>query len=248
MRFFLVFLLMMGLVWGGCSKSAQQVETESVAMEAEPEDQTAMLGELKLSTPKSVYASDEPVPLELTLAAGKYDLLSAARYLVGDGAFAGLTVTNSDGATVPPRQIISISQATSKIYSGGKLIEAVPAMELISGKKHTTNLNNLQELYGLQSGVYQVQVRLRIPVYRGEKVPKQSPAIAQMEEEIALLNRDRKLNAEAKSAATMALRQQITELQQDTAEEEREYYVSAGAGSVRGHAEFESNILTITVQ
>lgn len=252
MRAYLVFLLIIGLFLSACSKSTQQVGMEAstegadAAEEVTEGEAAALLGEVKISTSQASYAMNEAIPIELTLKVGKFDLLVPRRYVEGDGAFANLTVSDADGSTVQPRQIIAISDSADRLFYEGQTIRAMSAIELESGKEYATTLTNLRELYNLPSGQYQVQVSMRIPVYDEPKIPRQSPAIAQIEEEIALLRRDTKLAESAKSDAIAALRQQIQQLRAAAPPEEaEEYYLNIS--NLRGYAELESNILEFEV-
>ncbi len=245
MRICLVFLLLISLSVSACMKSAQEIQGSPEAVDT-PQDKSRLLGEVKISTPQEIYQANTAIPIRLELIAGKFDLLLARRYVVGDGAFANLVVTDATGAKLQPKQIISISKVGTRIYHEGQAIQAMPALELASGAKHTSTLDDLRELYELKPGTYQVQAMMHLPVYRGPKILKQSPAIAQLEEEITLINQDRKLNAGAKADAIADLRQQIQELRAQVSDEEREYYINTA--SLRGYADLESNVLAITVE
>ena len=61
---------------------------------------------LALSTPEATYTSKDPIPLELNIQNGEFDLLVPVANVLTPGAFAQLSVTDTDGNTVEPKRAV----------------------------------------------------------------------------------------------------------------------------------------------
>ena len=79
---------------------------EATTSTAETETPQA-LAVLQISTPKTNYAANEAIPLNLNIQNGKFDLLVPFVSVATRGAFSQITVTDANGQTVEPKLLIT---------------------------------------------------------------------------------------------------------------------------------------------
>ena len=98
----LICLTLWSLYITGClSEITGKIEPNPTPVEpATP----ASLADLHLSSAKPSYNPNEPIPLEMTIQVGKFDLLVPYVAVTGRGAFAKLVVKNNLGQVVPPNR------------------------------------------------------------------------------------------------------------------------------------------------
>ena len=99
-RVFICFCILSLCIIGclpGTLEKAMEVEAPPMAPAKSP-----TIAELHLSLAKGAYPADEPIPLRMTVRAGKFDLLVPAVSVAGEGAFGGLIVTDAAGNTIKP--------------------------------------------------------------------------------------------------------------------------------------------------
>ena len=94
-RVFICFcILSLGIV--GCLPGTLEKAVEVEVTPTAPAKPPA-IAELHLSLAKGAYPADGPIPLRMTVRAGKFDLLMPAVSVEGEGAFGGLIITDAAG-------------------------------------------------------------------------------------------------------------------------------------------------------
>lgn len=223
----------------GTSEKTLEVQTAPAAPAKPP-----TIAELHLLLEKEVYPADEPIPLRLSVRAGKFDLLVPAASVEGEGAFAGLIVTDATGTEVAQNSPISWAPHMKNLLHDGKALDCIHGVELKSEEKSVAALEDLRAYYNLSPGDYTLQVFMDLKVYR-EFLPDQSPMVVQIEKDILAIQRSRH-RAEAKQQAISNLRMEIAELQREQEEVYDKIYLPLD--SLRGSADIKSNLVTLKVE
>ncbi len=147
--FFCLFILGLGII--GClTKTAEKAVEVETAPEAPAKPPT--IAELHLSLAKEVYSADEPIPLQMTFRAGKFDLLVPAASVEGEGAFGGLIITDAAGKGVERTSPISWAPHMKNLLHDGKAVDCIHGMELESGAETVAALEDLRTHYNLAPG------------------------------------------------------------------------------------------------
>ena len=120
----LICLTLWSLYATGCLSGTTQ-EIEAKPEPAEPVT-PASLGELHLSSAKPSYSLTEPIPLEITIQMGKFDLLVPYAAVTGRGAFAKLVVKDRLGQVVTPKPPITFPSENEDSDVGGQSGELHP--------------------------------------------------------------------------------------------------------------------------
>ena len=202
------------------------------------------IAELHLSLAKEVYAANEPIPLRMSVRAGKFDLLVPAVSVAGEGAFGGLIVTDAAGNTIKPNSPILAVGHTKNLLHDGNALDCIHGVELKSGAETVATLEDLRAHYNLAPGEYMLQVFMGLKVYR-ESLPDQSPMVVDMEKDILAIQRARH-SAEAKQQAISHLREEIAAIQREQEEVYDKIYLPLD--SLRGAANLESDIASLRVE
>ena len=116
-RVFICFCILSLCIIGclpGTLEKAMEVEAPPTAPAKPP-----TIAELHLSLAKEVYAANEPIPLRMSVRAGKFDLLVPAVSVAGEGAFGGLIVTDAAGNTIKPNSpILAVGHTKNLLHDG----------------------------------------------------------------------------------------------------------------------------------
>lgn len=245
--------LAIALLLAGCStknppvKSSVSGDVETVKSEStETENPMAKIATLKLSTPKSQYNSNEPVPVELTTNVGKFNLPIEKSVVVGVGAFSGLIVKDANGKRMKPYEILKPKRVIKKIYQDESLKRCVQGMMLAKNETVSASLVDLRKFYSLEPGKYSLQVAMRLKVYEKNFLDEKPPAIAELEWTIIDLKSDTKLADAAKKDAIESIKKDIAYLESklEKTENDQKYLPLT---SLRGRAELKSNTIEITI-
>ena len=226
----------------GTLEKAMEVEAPPTAPTAPAKPPT--IAELHLSLAKGVYSADEPIPLQMSVRAGKFDLLVPAASVEGEGAFGGLIITDAAGKEVARTSPISWAPHMKNLLHDGKALDCIHGVELKSGADTVAALEDFWAYFDLAPGDYTLQVFMDLKVYR-EFLPDQSPMVVDIEKDILAIQRSRH-SAEAKQQAISHLREEIAAIQREQEEVYDKIYLPLD--SLRGSARLESNIVSLRVE
>lgn len=196
-----------------------------------------------LSTPEATYAFTDTIPLELSIQNGQFGLLVPFADIATSGAFAQLSVKDTDGNTIRPKRSIS-TPISEKIFieKNGKPVQCIQGFDLKAESTHMISLENLQKYYELQKGSYTVTFTMTLPIYR-DFLKKRHPEIIELEEEIKRIQKvtDAHVSAADKRSAVNDLQQQIESL------EKKHKSIYLPVKSLLGKASLTSNSIMLTI-
>ena len=241
-RVFICFCIL-GLGIIGCLTGPlmKTVEVETASTEpAKPE----RIAELHLSLEKGVYSADEPIPLRLSVRAGKFDLLVPAISVEEEGAFAGVVITDAAGKELTPTSPIPSEGHVKNLLHDGQALDCIHGVELKSRAETVAALEDLRAHFNFAPGDYTLQVRMNLRVYR-EFLRDQSPMVVLIEKDILEIQRSRHRD-EVKREAISHLRAEIAAIQREQEEVFDKIYLPLD--SLRGKARLESNTVTLRVE
>jgi hypothetical protein len=238
----LIGFLILSLFGAGClsKKSEQSVVAEATAETDEP----ATVAEIELSSAKSTYQKDEAIPLELTFRTGKFDLFVPSVVVTKQGAFTRLVVKDAKGRIVKPKYPISMASHPKILLRKGREVRSIPGIELKAQSEKKAVLEDLTKYYKLGAGDYTLHVPMTLKVYR-ESLADQSPQILELERDIARLQANAKLPADAKQEAIGFLREDIEAIREKQPETSDQVYLPLD--TLRGSADLESNVISLTI-
>ena len=240
-RVFICFcILSLGIV--GCLPGTLEKAVEVKVTPTAPAKPPA-IAELHLSLAKGAYPADGPIPLRMTVRAGKFDLLMPAVSVEGEGAFGGLIITDAAGKAITPKSAISAKGHIKNLLHDGKAVDCIHGVDLKSGADTVAALEDLRAHYNLAPGDYTLQVFMNLQVYR-ESLQDQSPQVVEMEKDILAIQRSRH-SGEAKQEAISRLREDIAAIQREQEEVYDKIYLPLD--SLRGSADLESNVVSLKI-
>ena len=199
---------------------------------------------LTLSTPKTTYTSTDTILLELSIQNGKFDLLVPYANVSTSGAFAQLSVTDTDGNIVEPKRSITAPNSEAIfIEKDGKSVQCIRGLALKASTTHPISLDDLQKHYQLPKGSYTVELTMELAVYR-DLLKKKHPEITELEEEIKRIQKvtDAHVSAADKRSAVNDLQQQIEFLKK----KQKDIYLPIK--SLLGKAKLTSNSITLNIE
>jgi len=245
---YLLIFLAVVLFWSGClPKKQTETAVKSEKIEpAETENPMDKIATLELSTEKSEYKSNEPIPLELKINIGKFDLPVEKASVEGEGTFFGLIVKDAEGKRVNRQKAISLNRNIVKNYQDDKLKRCVEGITLLKNQTISASINDLRKFYSLEPGKYSLQVTMSLRVYNDNFLDEKLPAIAELEQEIVALKSDTKLSEAAKNDAIESIKQDIATLESkmEKTDSGRRFLP---LDSLRGRAELKSNLIEINI-
>lgn len=245
MKKFIPLYLILLVSLSGCLGS-QQTATQSAEEATSSEMETPRaLAELQLSTPKTTYAVKEEIPLELGIQNGTFDLLVPFAHVATIGAFTQLTVTDASGNRVKPKRPITMENPQKYVMHDGKSIRCIRGFELKAAARQLVALEDLQLYYRLPAGNYEVTVAMELEVYR-EFVKEQHPQVLELHRDLARIQRDLALPADAKRDALNYIQEQIEFIEEKHKDEVKDIYLPVK--SRRGKALLSSNSIALTVE
>ena len=241
---FLIILTLTGCI-GGLQTTATQKKTDEATSTAETETPQA-LTVLQLSTPKTNYAANEAIPLNLNIQNGKFDLLVPFVSVATRGAFAQITVTEANGHIVEPKRPITQENPQKYVVGNdGKTVRCIQGFELKTSANQELSLKDIQPYYQLQPGAYTVTLVIELEVYK-EFITEEHPEVIELKKDLARLQNEPNLQAAAKQDAVNYYQEQIKFIRERHKDEVKDIYLPVK--SRRGKAPLISNSITITVE
>ena len=197
-----------------------------------------------LSTPKETYVSKDPIPIDLSIQSGKFDLFVPFANVATPSAFAELRITDTDSNIVEPKRSIPIPSSTEVlIEKDGKSVQCIKGLVLKTGTTQIVSLENLQKYYQLQKGSYTIALTMEVSVYK-DFLKKRHPEVIELEAEIKRIQKvtDAHVSAADKRSAVNDLQQQIEFLEKKN----KDIYLPVK--SLLGTATLTSNRITLTIE
>ena len=239
----LICLTLLSLYTTGCL-SGKTAKTEPTPTPAEPAT-PASLGDLHLSLAKPSYSLTEPIPLDMTIQVGKFDLLVPYASVTSRGAFAKLVVKNNLGQVIVPKPPITFPAKTKTVMWEDKVVSCIQGTELKAGQVRKPSLKDLKSYYKLGPGDYTLQVLMELKVYREIFAPE-PPEVLEIKNEIRLVQADSVMPDDMKARMIRNLEKEIEGLRHEEAAQLDGTYLLKD--SFRGLATLESNIVPLTIQ
>jgi len=244
-------LLALLVVLAGCVPAiiARKSGTTQVAQteEQKTEPKVNKLAVLQLNLPKTTFAVNEKIPVDVVLKAGEFlNLWIPKSTIEGAGAFAGLVVKKVSGEEIKSPKPIKVVSTTETLYREGEPVKCIPGTQFNPGSELNASLDNLLNYYPLtQPGTYSVQVIMNLKVYICEEaLEKQSEEVRQLEADIASFKKDTKLAAGPKQEAISYLQTLIAE-EKARAKPSDEKYIPLD--SFKGATDIKSNTVEFTI-
>ena len=239
----LICLTLWNLYATGCLTGTTG-KTEPTPTPVEPAT-PASLGELHLSLTKPSYSPNEPIPLDMTIQVGKFDLLVPYASVTGRGAFTKLVVKNQLGQVIPPKPPITFPAKTKTVMWEDRVVSCIQGSELKAGETRKAKLKDLRSYYKLGPGDYTLQVVMELKVYR-EIFSPEPPEVLEIKNEIRLVQADTVMPDDMKERMIRNLEKEIEGLRHEEAAKLDGTYLLLD--SYRGAATLESNIVPLTIQ
>ena len=205
----------------------------------------ASLGDLQLSLEKPSYSLTEPIPLEVTVQMGKFDLLVPHAAVASRGAFSKLVVKNNLGQVIPPNPPITFPAKTRTVMWEDRVVSCVQGTQLKAEETRKAVLKDLKSYYRLGPGDYTLQVVMELKVYR-EIFSPDPPEVQEIKNEIRLVQADAVMPDDMKERMIRNLEREIRGLQHEEAAKLDGIYLLLD--SYRGLARLESNTVPLTIQ
>ena len=238
----LICLTLWTLYTTGCL-SGTTGKTESATIPVEPAPPAA-LADLHLSLAKPSYSLNEPIPLEMTIQVGKFDLLVPYATVASRGAFAKLVVKNNLGQVIPPQPPITFPAKTKTVMWEDKVASCIEGTELKAGETRQAMLKDLRTHYKLGPGDYTLQVLMELKVYQ-EIFSPEPPEVQEIKNEIRIVQADAVMPDDMKERMIHNLEKEIEGLQHEAQKLEGLYLL---LDSYRGLATLESNVIPLEIQ
>ena len=239
----LICLALWSLYTTGCL-TGKTAQTEPEPTPAEPVT-PASLGELHLSSTQPSYSLTEPIPLEITIQMGKFDLLVPYAAVTDRGAFTRLVVKDRLGQVVTPKPPITSPAKTKTVMWEDRVVSCIHGTELKAGETRKAVLKDLKSYYRLGPGDYTLQVVMDLKVYR-EIFSPEPPEVLEIKNEIRLVQENQQMPDDMKERMIRNLEKEIEGLRRGEAAELDGIYLLLN--SYRGLATLESNTIPLTIQ
>ena len=239
----LICLTLCSLYTIGCL-TGKTGKTEPTATPAEPTPPVS-LGELHLSSAKPSYTPNEPIPLDMTIQVGKFNLLVPYASVTGRGAFTKLVVKDQLGQVIPPKPPITLPAKTKTVMWEDRVMSCIQGIELKAGEARKASLKDLRTYYKLGPGDYTLQVAMELKVYR-EIFSPEPPEVLEIKNEIRLVQADTVMPDDMKERMIRNLEKEIEGLRHEEAAQLDGTYLLLD--SYRGAATLESNVVPLTIQ
>ena len=240
----LIYLTLWSFLYAtGClSGTTGKTEVNPTPVEPAP---PASLADLHLSSAKSSYSFNEPIPLDLTMDVGKFDLLVPYAAVTGRGAFVKLVVKNNLGQVVPPKPPITFPAKTKTVMWEDRVVSCIQGTELKAGETRKASLKDLKTYYKLGPGDYTLQILMELKVYR-EIFSPEPPEVLEIKNEIRIVQGNASMPDDMKERMIHNLEKEIEGLRHEVAAELDGTYLLLN--SYRGLATLESRVVPLTIQ
>ena len=239
----LICLTLWSLYTTGCLTGTTG-QTEPTPTPAEPATPVS-LGELHLSSTQPSYSLTEPIPLEVTLQMGTFDLLVPYAAVTGRGAFSKLMVKDRLGQVITPKPPITFPAKTKTVMWEDQVVSCIHGTELKAGETRKAVLKDLKPYYRLGPGDYTLQVVMELKVYR-EIFSPEPPEMMEIKNEIRLVQSNNQMPDDIKERMIHNLEKELEGLRRGEAAELDGIYLLLN--SYRGLATLESNTVPLTIQ
>ena len=239
----LICLTLSSLYITGCL-SGTTGQTEPAPTPAEPAT-PATLGDLHLSLAQPSYGLNEPIPLEMTIQIGNFDLLVPYAAVADRGAFSKLVVKNNLEQVVLPKPPITFPAKTKTVMWEDREVSCVQGTELKAGETRKARLKDLKSYYKLGPGDYTLQVIMDLKVYR-EIFSPESLEVQEIRNEIRGVQANQGMADDTKRRIIHNLEKEMEGLRHGVAVELDGTYLRLD--SYRGLATLESNTVPLTIQ
>ncbi len=239
--------LLIVFIFTGCLGGTQTTVTQTDEAVSSSETETSQaLAVLQISTPKTNYAANEAIPLNLNIQNGKFDLLVPFASVATRGAFSHITVTDANGQTIEPKHLITQENPQKYVVGNdGKSVRCVQGFELKASANQELSLKDIQKYFQLQPGTYNLTLTIDLEVYR-ESIIEEHPEVLELRKDLARIQNDPNLQAAAKTDAVSYYQEQIKFIQERHKDVVKDIYLPVK--SRRGKAPIVSNGITITVE
>ena len=239
----LICLTLSSLYITGCL-SGTTGQTELAPTPVEPAT-PASIGDLHLSLAQPSHGLNEPIPLEITIQMGNFDLLVPYATVASRGAFSKLLVKNNLGQVLTPKPPITFPAKTKTVMWEDKMVSCVEGTELKAGETRKARLKDLKSYYKLGPGDYTLQVVMDLKVYR-EIFSPEPPEVQEIKNEIRAVQANHGMPDDTKRRIIHNLEKEIEGLRHGAAAELDGTYLRLD--SYRGLATLESNTVPLTIQ
>ena len=129
----LIYLTLWSFLYATGCLSGTTGKTEPSPAPAEPAT-PASLADLRLSLAKPSYSLNEPIPLELTMGVGKFDLLVPYATVASRGAFSKLVVKNNLGQVIAAKPPITFPAKTQTVMWKDRVVSCIQGANSRQGR------------------------------------------------------------------------------------------------------------------
>ena len=209
-----------------------------------PPVEDSFVARLHVSSPKPAYYAGEPIPVEVAIETGAFDLLVSHATVESDGLLSTVVITDEKGTVVNPKSPIAYESEMKELVRDGKKVDCVKGTRLFSGTGQMVVIEDIQNHYALPPGVYTLQVSLDLSVYKETLTPESLP-IHDAQQRIGRVQAKSKIAAHTRQKHIAGLKGAIKALEIQ-AEELDEIYLPMD--SLRGVVTLKSNLVRLEIQ
>ena len=233
----------------GCLTSPLLVGPEKTPPRQEPastpvSEENSFAARLHVLLPKTTCQVSEPVPVEVGIETGAFDLLVSHATVEGEGLLPTLVVTDENGTVVKPKNPIVYESEIRELVRDGKKVTCVKGTRLIAGTGQLVVIEDIQNHYALTPGVYTLQVSLDLSVYK-DTVPLESLHIHDAQQRIGRVQAKKRIAEHTREKHIAGLKMAINALEVQ-AKELDEIYLPLD--SLRGVVTLKSNLISLEIQ
>ena len=246
------FALTVILVWSycaiGCLTSPLLVAPEETSAETPSathvQVEESFVARLHAASTKPTYGASEPIPVQVVIETGTFDLLVSHATVESAGLLPALVVTDENGTVIEPKNPTMHENEMKELVRDGKKVTCVKGIRLLAGTGQLVVIENIQDHYALTPGVYTLQVSLDLNVYKETVTPESLP-IHDAQQRIGRVQAKSRIAAHTREKHIAGLRMAINALEIQ-AEELDEIFLPLD--SLRGVATLKSNLIRLEIQ
>lgn len=246
------FALTVILVWSycaiGCLTSPLLVAPEETPAETPSathvQVEESFVARLHAASTKPAYGAGEPIPVQVVIETGTFDLFVSHATIESEGLLPTLVVTDENGTVVKPKNPILYESKMRELVRDGKKVTCVKGTRLIAGTGQLVVIEDIQNHYALTPGVYTLQVSLDLSVYKETVTPESlhihdaQQRIGRIQAKTRIAERTRKEHIAGLKMAIGALEIQAKELDD----------IYLPLDSLRGVVTLKSNLISLEIQ
>ena len=199
---------------------------------------------LHVLLPKTTCQVHEPLPVEVGIETGAFDLLVSHATVEGAGLLPTLVVTDENGTVVKPKIPIVYESEMRELVRDGKKVTCVKGTRLIAGTGQLVVIEDIQNHYALTPGVYTLQVSLDLSVYK-ETVTLESLHIHDAQQRIGRVQAKTRIAEHTRAKHVAGLKMAINALEIQSKELDDIYLP---LDSLRGVVRLKSNLISLEIQ